>query len=55
MRPSYILIPIVAAAVAISTGDQGYGWPFVAAHFLIGVLIIAAFAKLGAALFGRRR
>lgn len=55
MRPSYILIPSVAAVVAISVGDKGYGWPFVGAHFLLAVAIIFGFAKLGNEIFGRRR
>lgn len=54
MRPSHILIPIVAAAVAVFAGDQGYGWPFIAVHFLIAVLICGVFAKLGSVLFRRR-
>lgn len=54
MRPSHILIPIVAAAVAVFAGDQGYGWPFIAMHFVIGLLIVGAFAILGSLLLGRR-
>ena len=54
MRPSHILIPIVAAAVAVFAGDQGYGWPFIAMHFVIGLLIVGVFAKLGSVLFRRR-
>lgn len=55
IRPSYILIPIVAAALAISADDRGYGWPFIAMHFLAALLIMGAFATLGAVLFRWRR
>ena len=56
-RPTWSLIALVtlaAAIIAATSGDKGYGWPFVAGHFMIAWVFIGAFAMLGKALFGRR-
>ena len=48
------MVTLAAAIIATTSGDHGYGWLFVAGHFMVAWVFIGAFAMLGKALFGRR-
>ncbi|APL96015.1 hypothetical protein EWH08_15865 [Sphingobium indicum] len=50
---SYAIITAIAALVAATGGDEGYGWPFILGHFLVAWILIAAFAHLGKTIFRR--
>ncbi|KEQ52147.1 hypothetical protein [Sphingobium chlorophenolicum] len=52
-RASYAIITAIAALVAATGGDEGYGWPFILGHFLVAWIVIAAFAHLGKILYRR--
>ena len=56
-RPTWrlvVMVTLAAAIIATTSGDHGYGWLFVAGHFMVAWVFIGAFAMLGKALFGRR-